>query len=109
MKNIMRWIRLVLLLFVPIFCVVAVNFIGDTANLFHSSGNKEIALSILAGNATHGVGAMDERGVKRALIELFSVLILIFSIKEDAATDISLLCRMQSLCFQFFTSKRRLL
>ncbi|MBQ3825333.1 MAG: hypothetical protein II811_04280 [Spirochaetaceae bacterium] len=69
MKNIMRWIRLVLLLFVPIFCVAAVNFIGDTANLFHSSGNKEIALSILAGNATHGVGAMDERGVKRALIE----------------------------------------
>lgn len=64
-----KWLLLTVFIIVPLACVIFVNVVGDTANLFHISANKDIALSILAGNATYGEGAIDERGVKRTLIE----------------------------------------
>lgn len=69
MKEAKKWICLAIAMAIPLASLILVNIVGDTANLFHAGANKGIALSILAGNATHGVGAVDERGVKRALIE----------------------------------------
>ncbi len=69
MKEIKKWILLAILMFIPLAGIVLVNVTGDMANLFHSGVNDDIAFSILDGNATYGVGVLDERRVKRVLIE----------------------------------------
>ncbi len=69
MKEIKKWILLAVFMLIPLSCVIFINFVGDTANLFHKSVSNDIAFSILAGNATHGEGGLDERSIKRVLIE----------------------------------------
>ena len=56
MKETKKWIRLAFIAFIPLACIVAVNVIGDTANLFHNNLNNEVALSILEGKTVYAVG-----------------------------------------------------
>lgn len=69
MKTALKWVKLIFLILLPLICVILINLIGDSANLFHYETADKIADSILEGKSTYILGNPNGRLIKKALIE----------------------------------------
>ena len=69
MNKVFQWIRLFIIILIPCICLIAVNYIGDSANCFHMHANNQVAESILKGNTTYILGSPNGRYIKKTVIE----------------------------------------
>ena len=69
MKQALKWVKLFILILLPLICVILINLFGDSANFFHLNTSDQVVESILEGNSTYIIGAPNGRLIKKALIE----------------------------------------